>query len=499
MMKKNRAFAIVSLFIVMAQFSCASAPPGWILNTPPPDAVNTWFVGMSTSRDSATAANDATANLIAGIMQYLGVKVTVNTSAKAKASLDSYSAEISQAVTTESNSRLAGFQVKQKYMTEDKKAHTVTVYILASYATAELNKEKQRMEAIFQEQIDAVAKPEAEGDALAGEGKIIDAIKKYIEAATAASGSGIDNADIKLVRNINKARGLLGSLAFAMLVGNQKTAVGQAFPTPFQVRLTASSSIGQSQSASFADGASGVSDAQLQVSYQVKQASGRLTSKTVSARTDTGGVLSFMPPAPDFVGKAKLTVRLDLQSSIELLNQIPQAFDSEKSALQEDMLSKYIEIPYQVYSLANSIPTGICLIDFDENGARLSGDVAQAALMEALGKEKFLISATPLDPGMVVSMSDQAILSSARNACLGTVTRIIYGTVKIISVRKDGSNYLAQAAGQVRALDLVSGRILYSADKSYTSVGMNEADARRSALRDLGLQVFGKDIPASLP
>ena len=39
----------------------------------------------------------------------------------------------------------------------------VTVYLLAQYATADLEREKRRIEAVFREQQEAVAGPEREG------------------------------------------------------------------------------------------------------------------------------------------------------------------------------------------------------------------------------------------------------------------------------------------------------------------------------------------------
>lgn len=106
-MRKRFVAAIAALIAASVFLSCATAPD-WISRPPPPDSVNTWFVGSASGKDEAAAVNDATANLIAGIMQYMGIRVTVNTSAMAKASLESYTAEITQTVTMQSENRLAG-------------------------------------------------------------------------------------------------------------------------------------------------------------------------------------------------------------------------------------------------------------------------------------------------------------------------------------------------------------------------------------------------------
>ncbi len=493
-MRKRFVAASAALIAASVFLSCATAPD-WISRTPPPDSVNTWFVGSASGKDEAAAVNDATANLIAGIMQYMGVRVTVNTSAMAKASLESYTAEITQTVAMQSENRLAGFQVKQKYKTANPKTKTATVHILAAYNTAELQKEKRRIEALFQEKIDAVAVPEAEGDSLAASGMPVDAVRKYIEAAVAASGSDIENADVKFERLIGKARAALSGIRFVVIGDDYSAVLGQAFPRPFKVRLEGSGGGTSAPSAGFDHGLS----AKLLVSYQRKQASGRLAGKTESAQTDASGLLVFTPPVPDFVGKAKLSVRLDLQSSLEMLDALPPKFSALRSALQEDILAKQVEIGYAVVSEARKVPTGISIVDFDENGNRIPGDLTQAALLDSLGKEKFIVRATPLDPGLLSTMSDAAILNTGLQSWGSAVQRIVYGAARTRAVKRDGTNFLASASAQIKVVELATGTILYSSDKAYTAVGTDETGARRAALRELGAQVFGADILSSLP
>ena len=137
MIKRLAALAFAALLLA----SCVSTPaqtkaPGWTLTTPSPDASNTYFVGYSADPggDAAKATEGATANLLSTIMNYIGVKISVDSSATARASYDSYQAEIVQTVRTQSNNRLAGFMVKDRYQIKEKGGR-VTVYILASYAT----------------------------------------------------------------------------------------------------------------------------------------------------------------------------------------------------------------------------------------------------------------------------------------------------------------------------------------------------------------------------
>ena len=491
-MTRNALAAAAAAFIMMA--SCATAPaapkkaPAWILETPKPDATFTYFVGSSSDAkgDVSTATNDAAANLIASIMQYIGVKVSVNASATAKASLDSYQADIKQTVTTQSNNRLAGFQVKEKYVDKEKKTGKVTVYVLAAYATADLQKEKARISALFQEREDAVAKPEAAGRSLAEEGRHYEAVRKFVEAAVAASGADIDNADVKMERNVNNARTAISRLRFDKLgVESYNAFVGQPFPKPFRLRLVSGEG----------DGAPGVPGANLFVSYQRKQGT-RLVSKTESAVTDETGTLSFSPPAPDFVGKAKLLVRVDFQSTIDLLDGLSPAFASYRDALVQELRDLYVEVPYEVSSNARNVPTGVALVDLDESGAVVAGAQAQAGLVDALAKARFDVRSVAVDPGALAAMDEAAAVAAAKAAGLA---RVAFGAARIQSARKDGSNFIVSAQAQVKVLEVATGRVLYSGDRVATGFGPDEASARRLAYRDLGANAIGKELLASLP
>ncbi|NLJ44942.1 MAG: hypothetical protein GX430_00045, partial [Treponema sp.] len=355
------------VFAVLLLASCASSPaqgkaPAWTLTTPPPDGTYTYFVGYSAdpSGDAAKAAEGATANLLSSIMNYIGVKITVDSSATARASYDSYQAEIVQTVRTQSTNRLAGFMVKDRYQVKEKSGR-VTVYILASYVTKDLEAEKTRIQRLFQEQIDAVAVPERKGQSFESEGRYFEAVQSYIEAAVAASGADIDNADIKLERNVNNARRVLQRLRFVAAGPAPTAGLGRPFSGPFSARLV----YGEN------DSGPGIPGAEAYVTYQVRQASGRLTGKTERIVSDSRGAFSFTPPPPNFVGKAKLVMRINLDSSLDLLDKFPAKFEAFRAALETELRGRSIEFEYTVVSIAKDVATGIALADLDEKGAAI--------------------------------------------------------------------------------------------------------------------------------
>lgn len=487
---------IVSLLLLgVLASSCVSSPsgqktPDWVLKTPAPDATTTYFVGSSSDSGGnvVTATNDAANALMGEITRYMGVRVTATTSGVAKGSLDDYSAQITSSVTQTGSSRVSGFKVLERYQVKQPDG-SIAVYILASYVTADLNKEKARIAALFQEQTDAVAKPEAAGDAAASSGRYFDAVKSYIEAAVAASGSDIENAEIKMERNVNKARAVLGKMRFVRVDGPAAAALGKDYALAFSARLV----YGEG------DGAPGIPSAEVYAVYQRRQSSGRVVTKTERVLTDAKGVASFAPPAPDFVGKATFTFSLNLDSARELLDRIPTRYESYVNAIQDDLSRRSISFEYSIASEAKTVPMGIAVLDLGADGKPLSSSDAQSGLLSALAKEKFKVGLAPIDAATLAAMDDGRILAAAKAQYASGLTRFVYGVARIAEARKDGSMWQATAVMTVRCVDLATGQLLYSAEKTSIAVGTDEASARKAAMTQVARDALAKDMMANLP
>jgi len=212
--------------------------------------------------------------------------------------------------------------------------------------------------------------------------------------------------------------------------------------------------------------------------------------------TDASGSVAFTPPAPDFVGKAKFGLRLDFQSTLDLLDKLPEKYAPYRDSLSAELTAKSIDVPYEVVSNARGVAMAVAILDLDESGAAV-GAVAQAGLIEALLKEKFNAKGVSLPRDYIVAMDEAAVSAAAAGA--GKFERIAFGTASIASVRKDGSNYLAAGKAVVRVLDIASGSTLYSAERGATGFGPDEKSARAAAYRELGLNAIGKDMLANLP
>jgi len=489
----------VALLPLLLNLACASTPavsapatpqasenkaPAWTLNTPPPSGGYTYFVGYADGPENgeAQATDNATAGLINEIMRYIGVTISAQSTATAKSTLDSYQADLVQTVKQSSNNRVSGFQIAEKYVA--KRSGGVTVYILGKYATKDLEAEKQRIAAVFQEKIDAVAVPEAEGKKLLAQGDAINAVKKFIDAASAASGSDIDNASVKFERNINNAKEALGRITIEKLNDRLQSSVGVKFPSPFRAAVKS-------------DGKP-LPQVSLVVGYQSRLANGRMTTKTANITTDNDGVASFDHPSPDFVGKATLTMRLDLSAAMESLYNINDKFSPLVSGLDDAIAEKRVSFEYSVISKAREIPTAVVIVDLDASGNPIGGTTS-AALLQTLSKNGFKVSSAPLQADALVGKDDPAVLQAAKTALGNRAERLVFGTTKIVSVKDDRGQKIVTVSAEVKALDLATGQILYSAIKQVPAIASTEKEAADSARRQLGQKTIGDDLASQLP
>lgn len=463
-----------------------SAPkaPAWTLETPAPRDGLTFFVGYADgpADGEVQAAEAATASLIGEIMRYIGVTITADSTATARSTLDSFQADLVQTVKQSSTNRVSGFQISERYVA--KRTNAVTVYLLGRYATKDLEAEKRRIAAVFQEKLDAVAVPEAEGKALLEDGDAVGAARRFIAAAAAAAGSDVENSAIKFERNINNAKSALSRVSLTKLNDRLEAYPGAAFPAPFRAKLSV--------------GSRPLAGAPVIVGYQSRLPNGRMTTRTATVLSGADGVASFDHPSPDFVGKAALTMRLDLSSAVEPLYGISDRFSSMVAGLEDEIAGKRVSFEYAVLSRARTVPTAVVVADADSSGA-LSVGTTSSALLQALSSAGFRVSIATLGADAIAGRDDAAILSAAKGSLAGRAERLAYGTTRVVSVRDDRGQKIATVSAEIKVVELATGNILYSAVKQVPAVATSEREAVEAARRQLGQKTIGEDLAAQLP
>ena len=459
------------------------AAPDWFFNPPDEDEKYKYFIGsgISESGDVTEAENNAIRDLMDSIIMFIGVQVDSETTATAKASLDDFSSDISQTVKTSGSARVSGFDIKEKlpHQKDDK----VTIYLLARYEKKELNKERERIRKIFEEQYEAISGPEKEGDSFSGMKKYYNAAIKYIDAAGAASTSNVTNADIKFERNINKAKDSIEKINIIKMNDNIQGLAGQPFPEPFKVKVVTGAS-GDDP---------GIPDVVLEIGYKEMTTKGKLRIRSQKMKTDENGILTFDHPIPEFVGSETVRMSLDFESYLEPLWEAPVKYDEIVDGLDSLIVGKKVVFEYKVESNAKNISTGIVILDIDIDTSPVNKTETAASLLSTLTSEGFKVKLLSLRPAELEDKSDFDIIALLTGKYKTTIERVIFGTSRILDLNDRDGKIFAKCTGTFQVVDLNTEEILLTVVKTVNAMGSDEAAAQSAGFQRLGNEV-GKEI-----
>lgn len=485
--------------VLTALIGCASAPsgsqaggkgdiPDWITN-PPADTTDTmYFVGAGSDSEGneAAARQQAAADLVSSITRFLGVKVTSDTTVEAKDTLDQFTSRLSQTITEQSEARLSSFRIEDRYV--EYRGNLVNVYVLGEYDKNALLEEKARLKALFEERQEAVSGPELEGDRLSGRGKYYDAAIQYLTAATAAYKSGIDNAAIKYERNMTKARGVISKIELNKLNDDLSANIKEPFTTPFRL-MVSSQDLPEGQ---------GIAGVPIKIVYKEIRSNGRARMASEVVATDGKGLVEFARPAPQFVGREQLSMKLEFSASLEALEDVPDSLYPQLEAVEDLIADKEVQFSYTVVSKAREIPTAVMIADMDNGGTTLDKSETAAGVLEVLAEKGFSVGTLPVQINLLKG-ADTRLVQQVRSQYGGRYQRVVYGTVSISDFREDGNRYMVKVSGNIKAADLETGEVLYSSGSMFKSaIGQNLQSAMSAAFKQFGKMV-GEALTRSLP
>ncbi len=476
------------VFLLFLLISCAtvglgssaktekSKPPSWVYSPPESDDTYAYFTGAGTSKTGDLAEAESTARnaIIDEILRYIGVEVTSKTTAVAKGSLDSFKASITEKLTSKSSGRITSLEISDRWI--DKRGKGVTVYLLARYNRAELEKEKKRLQRLFEERVEAISRPEKEGKALVAKGEYFAGVIKFIEASLAAGNSNVDNARVKFERNINNAKAALSMINLIKLNDNLKGYVGKPFNEPFMLKVVKGTT----------KNSKGISGVSIRVSYYVLSKTGRKRVKSVTLKTDKNGIVAFKYPIPDFVGKSTVTMSLDLYSYLNQLDNLPPKFRNYVDGLEELVLKKRVVFYFETSSYARVVPMGVVVADTDASGKPIEQNETEDGMLSVFGNARFNIKDIDVDKWSVTALPDRKLIPLLKKKAGDRVKRVVYGFAKISGYEREKDVTVVKVSGTVKVVDLEKGEILLTVSKNKSAIGSKVSTALSTAFRKLG-------------
>lgn len=506
--------------------------PEWVLQ-PPPDTEDTvYFNGSATVSDGGIpeATQRATEAIIDDIVRYLGVRIESTTTAEARATLDTYEAQITHQITERSEARVTGMRIVDRHVQE--RESELSVYLLVAYERSALEAEKQRIRSLFQERVAEVEEPAAQAAELAAQGRTFEAVQRYLDAATAAASADIDNAAVKLREMLRAATQLVSQMEIVPRSGPEQLQLNEPVSQPFRATVvrsggstggagisgeasTGSGGGGTTGSASSAGGSGSsleaptsggdgptsgaalagraaggapVPNAVLEVSYRIMRSNGRVGVETRTVRSNGEGAVEFELPRPQMIGAQTLTMALDLSAALEPLSGLDGVPGEQLDALQRAVAQTRARFQYEVVSRAREIPTAVVVLERDAAGNPLGTSRTSGGIVSALSSAGFRVRTASADPAVFEQYDP---LPAIRTGLDGSVERVIYGTVGIDSFNEE-DGIVVRVTGSVRAVSLESGAVVFSAEGLQYSRAANAQSALNSAFRSIGEQLGSK-------
>ena len=288
---------------------------------------------------------------------------------------------------------------------------------------------------------------EKSADELVRQGRYSDAVTGYVAAASAAASQPVLAARFRAT--LAKAQNVLSQFTLSSTTAAVTTQVGRPFGTSFDVKL------------SYGAGTQAVAipSALLRFSYKTK-INGHLAVTGVSVKTDAQGLVKFELPVADFPATDSVVVLVDVTPWLETLAAVPADLKDSVTNLETVSGERKLLLPYTIESAAKQVPLIVALADFDEKGGLERRQETTNALIVALQKSGFQTSGVQVNLSLLKSANDNVILTAWKFQGK-TSGRAVFGTVNLVSVVVDGSQYRAEVSGVVKVVDLATSKPVY--------------------------------------
>jgi hypothetical protein len=465
-------------------FAACAGTPRWIHSPPADTASEVYFTGIGSdpSGDVGKAEDRAVASMVAEITKYIGVKITADTTVEARATVESYEAEIVERIREQSSALVSDFRVVDRHL-EKARDGSIDVYLLGAYDAAALAAEKERFARLLAERVEALSGPEREGDALRAEGELYLAVVRYLESASAALDSNVDNADVSFERVIKKATDAVSQIELEPAGGPELARKGEPFADPFVVEVS---------------GRGGpIRGAALTVIWTERKASGRVGTVSDVVRTSSDGTAAFQHPTPGTSGFGSVLFSLSFASQLDGLQTASGRQRELINGFERAAAEKTAEFRFEIIAQSQSIPTAVLVACVLDDGSPYPTDAASEGVQRVLASAGFTV--VPIRGGADLAMLDiTPFLAAVRSRGLTAAERIAVGRAKLVDLRVEDGVYLARTECAISVTDVITEKVILTARATGIARGRSREDALEASFNLAGEQT-GKELAAQLP
>ncbi len=440
--------------------------PEWVTGSLPESSDVAYFSGRGEDRagSQVRAEADATASLVAEITRYLGVRVESETEAVARASLDDFESRVIRTVRQRSGARIEGLRVVDRYV--ESVDGEVRVYLLAGYERESLEAERERLTAVFEQQVDAVEGTAQRAREHLESGEYFSALQLYLRAAEAALESDLENAEQSARSSARIAREIAEGL---------------------RMRRVSSSPMTAEVYSEHEAGRDPLPGVPVLIRYPAEGPGGRTAIRTARALTDGRGRISYSLPEETARPQGAVHMSIDVENMLAPLR--PSAVSGDIDAIAEVLRNIRLRFDYdrnaeQNGTTGESRSVSIVVVERDESGNVLRTDRTAGALRQDLGEHGFRVVESLFSAGDAAGLSQQQIVARALDAlpAAGLVLIAEVGVTETV----DSPEPLVRVDGSFSLIDADSGIAVASWSGFLRSPGSSVQSAENAAFRRIG-------------
>jgi hypothetical protein len=154
--------------------------------------------------------------------------------------------------------------------------------------------------------------------------------------------------------------------------------------------------------------------------------------------------------------------------------------------MEELARTKSVRFAYESLSLAGAIPTGIAVFDLDATGNPITMSETSSGLLGELGKAGFKVVSLPVAAPEIAGRPDNQVIASLASGYGGQVERAVFGSARIADTVQEGQTIIIQVSGTVKVVELASGKVLLTVNRSKRAQGSSGSAALSTAFKKLG-------------
>jgi hypothetical protein len=449
-------------------YESVDAPPVWAV-TPPQSDDQVWYFqseGISSSEeDSQYAAVDV---LFYNIMSAIGLsREQISTLPEpAKQFFNGLRNDIVRATLLPGAAKYPGYSALDRAVMTDTKG-MVHIYYLSAFSNEGFAQLKRSVSPHFWFEDPIVTDLESKARDKVDKGEVYSGILLYMEAAFLGLESGGSIADILFNRNMGKAEELLSRLVLEKGL-TPLSVMGSDYAQPFTA-IARDSETG-----------SGQGGIPLVAIFPEQDRNGLMKMRSARVVTGKDGRMLFFPPAPNFYGKATITVGISddfLPEDRAFPSYVTSSIDRVRSILK----TKYLIYDYDISFDPRKIPTGLLVLDTDIVKKPLKETVTEKTIELAMLEAGYAISVMDLGPEVLLKKKDSELIRDLRTVYSDKYERIVYGICSVTGFKNENGLYVAEVTANLSVLDVKRGTVTITRSIIKTASAKDSQQALSSA------------------